>query len=137
MLEGTSANCSITIDQTTVQGFISDHGVANYLGLKYASIPARFRTAKIVKLGELGGILDARHYGPCCPQPANLNQGKRKHLFADTRSWPPLVSSEFDCLNLNIYAPPPRSDWSAKVPVVVWIHGGGFLFGAGGPEYGL
>ncbi|MEQ5806026.1 carboxylesterase family protein [Alteromonas sp. NFXS44] len=35
-----------------------------------------------------------------------------------------------DCLSLNIWMPSTRSD--NKVPVLVWIHGGAFIGGAGG-----
>ncbi|KAM3608712.1 uncharacterized protein V6R79_003513 [Siganus canaliculatus] len=34
-----------------------------------------------------------------------------------------------DCLYLNIYAPANRAD-NAKLPVMVWIHGGGFFMGS-------
>ncbi len=36
-----------------------------------------------------------------------------------------------DCLYLNIYTPSDASD----LPVMVWIHGGAFVFGNGGGEY--
>ena len=35
-----------------------------------------------------------------------------------------------DCLYLNIWTP--RAERSAKLPVIVWIHGGAYVFGAGG-----
>lgn len=129
-------NFQVTINNTRINGFVSQQGVANFLGLPYASIPERFRTSKIVKLDELGQHVDARAYGPRCPQPENLNQSRRKHFFAGTTPWPPLTTSEFDCLNLNIYSPPDSIGEVGNLPVVVWIHGGGWVFGAGGPEYG-
>jgi carboxylesterase type B len=41
---------------------------------------------------------------------------------------------EFGCLRLNIYTPANKRD-GLLLPVVVWIHGGGFVFGDGGPEF--
>jgi para-nitrobenzyl esterase len=39
-----------------------------------------------------------------------------------------------DCLYLNVWTP--RAERSAKLPVIVWIHGGAYVFGAGGlPVY--
>lgn len=42
--------------------------------------------------------------------------------------WPREKMSE-DCLALNVWTPAVTSD--AKLPVLVWVHGGGFLGGAG------
>uniref|UniRef100_A0A8C0GTC5 Carboxylesterase type B domain-containing protein n=1 Tax=Chelonoidis abingdonii TaxID=106734 RepID=A0A8C0GTC5_CHEAB len=41
---------------------------------------------------------------------------------------PPLTVSE-DCLYLNVYTPA-HSNKKAKLPVMVWIHGGALLLGA-------
>jgi para-nitrobenzyl esterase len=38
------------------------------------------------------------------------------------------ASGEEDCLYLNVHAPDPRP---SNAPVMVWIHGGGFVFGEG------
>ncbi|GEQ78142.1 carboxylic ester hydrolase [Comamonas testosteroni] len=39
-----------------------------------------------------------------------------------------------DCLNLNVWTP--AQSWSSRLPVVVWIHGGGFAYGGGShPSY--
>ncbi|XP_022101723.1 cholinesterase 1-like [Acanthaster planci] len=43
-------------------------------------------------------------------------------------SVPPLPSVDEDCLYLNIYAPRPAVEGGAAV--MVWIHGGGFVFGS-------
>ncbi|CAL8102386.1 unnamed protein product [Orchesella dallaii] len=50
------------------------------------------------------------------------------------------VHGQEDCLYLNVYTPnlPNLSRSKRRLPVMVWIHGGGFFFGAGsifGPAY--
>ncbi|PGH18991.1 hypothetical protein AJ79_00024 [Helicocarpus griseus UAMH5409] len=59
--------------------------------------------------------------GPICPQvmPAQPNA-----FF---------IPGDEDCLFLNVYAPPPSCESAEKslLPVLVWIHGGGYGFGDG------
>ena len=44
---------------------------------------------------------------------------------------------EEDCLFLNVYTPGYGVKPDANRPVMVWVHGGGFVFGSGGiEEYG-
>jgi len=61
-------------------------------------------------------VRHAQTFGPICPQ---VNDS----LFPT----PADVAVDEDCLSLNIWAP---AD-GAKHPVLVWIHGGGFVFGSG------
>jgi carboxylesterase type B len=54
--------------------------------------------------------------------------------FAGSRADEPVsdLQSE-DCLYLNVFAPPHASDASQnkkRLPVLVWLHGGGFARGA-------
>ncbi|KAL2401470.1 Chlorogenic acid esterase [Exophiala dermatitidis] len=64
-------------------------------------------------------VIQANQYGPICPQ----NQDT-------TNTFVPLNStgSSEDCLFLNVYAP---SNASGLLPVLVWIHGGGYGRGNG------
>ena len=62
-------------------------------------------------------VRDATAFGPACPQPGPLE-----------------TASDEDCLSLNVWTPARKA--GAKLPVMVWIHGGGFNFGAASqPEY--
>ena len=45
-------------------------------------------------------------------------------LFNDT------MRSNEDCLYLDVFVPE-RSDDTQPLPVIVWIHGGGYIAGAG------
>ncbi|XP_075690825.1 bile salt-activated lipase-like [Rhinoderma darwinii] len=62
------------------------------------------------------GTLKTTKYKPRCMQ-SNLVQND--------------VRGELDCLYLNIWVPQSRSSVSTKLPVMVWIYGGGFLLGGG------
>lgn len=48
------------------------------------------------------------------------------------------VQGSEDCLYLNVYVKSTKND--RRLPVMVWIHGGGFMYGSGddmqfGPDY--
>eukprot|EP00946_MAST-07B_sp_MAST-7B-sp1_P004630 g4630.t1 len=71
------------------------------------------------------GSLDATAYRDGC---AGANMGGDP-VGPDSQSY-----SE-DCLNLRIWTPPER-DPDSLLPVAVWLHGGGFMFGTtGDPMY--
>ena len=63
------------------------------------------------------GTRYAQDYGDFCPQ------SKRDTL------WFELGTTSEDCLSLNVWTPKKTS--VAKLPVMVWIHGGGYLQGSG------
>ena len=63
------------------------------------------------------GNRDAQDYGDFCPQ------SKRDTL------WFELGKTSEDCLSLNVWTPKKTS--ATKLPVMVWIHGGGYLQGSG------
>jgi len=89
-----------------------DDGVERFFGVPYAAPPIgdlRWRAPRPVKAWP--GVRAARAFSPVCRQ---------------TAPWITDPQSE-DCLYLNIWAP--RA--AKKLPVMVWIHGGGFFGGAG------
>ena len=65
---------------------------------------------------------DARNYGPPCLQPLV------SPLDGTPAGVPPqlLVDMSEDCLTLNVFRPS-GIDAHSSLPVMVWIHGGGFL----------
>ncbi|KAH6625571.1 carboxylesterase type B [Boeremia exigua] len=89
-------------------------------GIRYAAPPIgdlRWR-APAAPIASENGVVDAIEFAPGCPQAAPV-------------PFPaiPGISGSEDCLFLNVYAP--RSKKKTKLPVLVWIHGGGYGFGNG------
>ncbi|KAF9260554.1 alpha/beta-hydrolase [Marasmius fiardii PR-910] len=102
----------------------SDLPVHQYRGIKYASIPARFKPSKI--FASYPPVTDATKYGPICPQIRNMKSFEEIMfgLTDDEIPKQPLIKqNEFECLNLNITCPGGLNSRS-HLPVMVWIHGG-------------
>jgi para-nitrobenzyl esterase len=96
-------------------------GVLSFKGIPYAAPPFgahRFSAPAAAENWE--GVRDALEYGPTVPKP--LYSGAMAGLLPDLE-----IPGE-DCLNLNIWTP--AAD-SAHRPVMVWIHGGAFVYGSG------
>ena len=92
---------------------------AAFLGMPYAQAPVgdlRFAAPEPPK--PWPGIRDARHYGPTA---------QRAPLSPVTTIPEPSTPGD-EVLNLNVFTPAP-GDGSAKLPVLVWIHGGGYVAG--------
>jgi hypothetical protein len=124
------------IDHTEVEGFLSEHGVANFLNIPYARVPVRFRTAVPVPTSDLSTSLDASRYGPKCPQKSDPLQQSMSHVFEEVSL--AQAADEVNCLHLNIYCPPTALDSVAtsKLPVFAWIHGGAFNMGDNSTQFG-
>ncbi|KAJ7098310.1 Alpha/Beta hydrolase protein [Mycena epipterygia] len=115
--------------------------IHQYRGIKYASIPARFRQSHL--LTTLPPKTDASHYGyrhmllfwptrlmsiilrSICPQ--LQKKSFEEEIFGLGHPEAPqqiLQQDEFECLNLNITCPAGLTSQS-RVPVMLWVHGGG------------
>ena len=106
---------SVQTQSGTVRG-ATEGDISSFKGIPFAAPPVgefRWRPPQPVKSWE--GERDATKYCADCPQ----------------RTWPgsTAVTSE-DCLFLNVWAPASASK-DSKLPVMVWIHGGGFTGGSG------
>jgi para-nitrobenzyl esterase len=109
---------TVEIAQGRLQGFTKD-GVLRFNGIPYARPPVgalRWRPAEAPE--PWTGIRDAARFGSIAPQVRSAAEA----LLGGTRG----EQSE-DCLYLNIWAP----STNGKRPVMVWIHGGAFVTGAG------
>jgi len=121
LLGGSTLTPTVRTTKGLIEGF-TEEGIFKFFGVPYAEPPAgerRWRPPDAV--AEREGVRTAKDFGPICPQTAGAvftTRGK--------------TQSE-DCLYLNVWT---RSlEAQAKQPVMVWIHGGGYL-GGGGCEDG-
>lgn len=112
----------VAIDSGQIEG--SQKGTTRvFKGIPYAAPPVgplRWRPPQPVP--SWGGVRKASSPSPACPQ---------------LGSYPPDAPQEStseDCLTLNVWAPAAKS--AGKLPVMVWIHGGGLMNGSGSvPQY--
>jgi para-nitrobenzyl esterase len=108
-----------TVEQGTLSGVASDN-ITAFLGVRYAQPPVgelRWRPPQPVSPGNQQ--VDASKFGSNCAQ--------------GTSPWGTPTTSE-DCLFLNVYAPDAALSAQTvgqRLPVMVWLHGGGFSFGQG------
>jgi carboxylesterase type B len=107
-------------------GLITPDNVVQFRAVPYATIPARFKQS--ILNTDLGGETDFFKHGYACPQTFPDNAAAGGPCPGDL---PIPVSDEFKCLILQINVPLAhlKSTSSSKIPVLVYIHGGGFVLG--------
>jgi len=92
-----------------------------YRGIPYAAPPTGARRWRPpAPVSPWTSPRDCTRFGPVCPQP-------QQHLLSRIFREDVARQSE-DCLYLNVWTAARRGE---KRPVMVWIHGGGFVIGAG------
>ena len=112
--EGTS---SVRTLQGVVRGYTCD-GLHIFKGIPYATA-RRFHAPEPVAPWK--GVLDATSYGYVCP--LLTNDRPKGELYVPHRFWP----ADENCQNLNVWTPGLDS---ARRPVLVWLHGGGYEAGS-------
>jgi para-nitrobenzyl esterase len=101
-----------------------EQGISIFRGISFAQPPVgalRFRAP--VRPARWDGVREAAEFGPQCPQ-AVVPGGP------GTAS--PAAGAAGDWLTVNVWTPDTQA---GTLPVLVWIHGGAYMHGTGGPGY--
>ena len=114
----------ITLDSGKVRGLLlgEKKDIESYKGIPYAAPPIgdlRWKAPQPPAKWE--GVRDAFTFGAACPQrvPAMMKAIPQMAINAPYNE---------DCLFVNVWTPTERTD--KKLPVLYWIHGGGYTMGA-------
>ena len=108
-----------------IRGYLRE-GIFTFKGIPYADTTAgsgRFAPPRAPQ--PWAGVRSSMHYGPVCPQAPRGTWGEDEESFLF--DYEDGYSGE-DCLRLNIWTPSIQG--AGKRPVMVWLHGGGFVSGS-------
>ncbi len=117
--EAEAAKIAIKIDQGTLNGATEDD-VQVFRDIPFAAAPVGDLRWRAPQPGpSWAGARDATAFGPICPQ--------------TTGQYTKDLKQSEDCLSLNVWSP--NTTAAAKLPVMVWIYGGGFMNGGASIQF--
>ncbi|KAL3422141.1 chlorogenic acid esterase precursor [Phlyctema vagabunda] len=133
ILQSCNAVSTLRVNTTvgTVYGLINGTtpDVAQFLGVPFAEPPIQERRWLPAIPKSPVGDIDATEFGPSCPQYESAYQSV---YSVDGREFLISGPTSEDCLTLNIWAPVTSpGNLTEKLPVLVWIYGGGYQTGGG------
>lgn len=108
----------VQMSKGTIEGVKND-GYLQFKGIPYAKAPVgSLRWMPPVEEEKWSGTLKANHFANTCATKLTLG------------GFGPVSAAE-DCLYLNVYTPAVLPENNSKLPVMVWIPGGGLGSGSG------
>ena len=116
----------VSVDGGQIMGVVAEDGAAvrSYLGIPYAAPPvAERRWLPPQTVEPWSGVRDATAFPPGCSQRTLPAPQGSEPFFG-----PGATHLQEDCLYLNVWSAAQSGD---RVPVLVWIHGGGLFVGDG------
>jgi len=122
-LQAQTAAPQVNIDAGTLQGVWAPGAphVAAFLGIPFAAQPVgNLRWKAPQPPPSWAGIREATKYGPACPQAPSP-------CLPEMLGIQKMVTNEA-CLYVNVWTP--NLPGAAKLPVMVWVHGGGNVEGS-------
>jgi para-nitrobenzyl esterase len=118
-LSGCKPDTPVTTAKVTggmVKGVLSGD-ISVFKGIPFAAPPVGdYRWKPPQPVTPWDGILKAEKFGPQCPQLSMISGDSSQ------------IESSEDCLYLNVWTP--AKSRKEKLPVMVWIYGGGFAMGS-------
>lgn len=103
----------VEISSGTIKG-VANEAFITYKGIPYAEPPVGdLRWIAPVEKAAWEGTLEAKSYSKACPQSVAVGTGQ-------------VMPWDEDCLYLNVFRP---NDTKKDMPVMVFIHGGGYVNG--------
>ena len=125
------ANAEMTLNQGPVLGRQFKQrsgGFESYKGIPFAKPPVgSLRWKPPVPVENWSEPIEALNVSTVCYQDARLADSAEDYIDFVERG----LMGE-DCLTLDIYRPIQASYYPTKYPIMVWIHGGGYVNGASG-----
>jgi len=115
-----------TIETGVVRGIACGWpSITVYYGIPYAAPPVgELRWRPPQPAASWKGVRDCARPGPRCPQ-----LGVGPGSFYEREFYPVEEPMNEDCLYLNVWTPARSKE--EKLPVIFWVHGGGFMTGYG------
>ncbi|WGL16285.1 carboxylesterase family protein [Microbulbifer bruguierae] len=116
--EATNNGPLVTVSGGELQGAMTD-GIQVFKGIPYAAPPVGENRWREPQSFTWDGVRDAKTFGHDCMQ---------KPFPSDAAPLGEIPAE--DCLYLNVWAPESQEE---PAPVVIWIHGGGYVNGGASP----